>query len=1013
MARARTIVALVAGLAALALPASALAGPAPTYAGSVSNSTNLSSIVSLAVSGNYAYTTAYHPGQLTVVDISNPTNPIVVGATPSNSNLIGGSNIAVVGNYAYVVSKNRNASTSSNDDGNGNSLTIVDISNPAAPTVVGAVRDPNRLFGSYGVAVQGNYAYVAYQGVLSGQPQVPDTSKGGFTVVDISNPASPSIVGNIDNSQLKGSFFNGLYHATSVAISGHYAYVNAFYANRITVIDISNPASPQVKAVVADGNHLGLVVDLAIQGNYLYAADQASGTAPQLAIFDISTPTNPVYVGSLSNGAILNNAYRIRVSGNFAYESAKNSSAVAAIDVSDPRNPRMAGWFQSSKYLYQTTGLDLTGDLRHVVASSFELSGQSNSTYPPYPGQSGVAPLTGTVSVTSLDPNPIGVGITADPPVDTTATTAGFSFSPTDAVASLQCSLDGAPYGPCTSVAQNNTSAGTQNYAGLAVGSHTFSVQATDAAGNTASTGYTWSVDTVPSNTAPPTISGTAAPGQTLAADPGTWSGSPAPSYGYQWDLCDASGGSCSPINGATGQTYTVQPGDAGLTVAVSVTGTNPVGFSSATSQPAAVAGTAQVPANTSPPSISGTASVGSVLTASPGNWSPAATSSAYQWQRCNPTCGPISGATASIYTLTSSDAGATIEVTVTASNGAGSGQPATSGPTATVTEAPQSTGAPVLSGTAGQGQTLSATTGSWNAYPPPSYSYQWQRCASSCANISGATAATYVLARADVGTSVKVLVSAANGVGNPGTAGSQTTATVTGPPLDVSAPTISGTATQGSTLTTTAGRWTGYPAPSFTYKWMRCNSSGELCSAISGATATSYTLAAADVGATLRTYVYGTNSVGTALGRSAATAIVQAGATAAASIRGVRAGRPEMRIVARAARGAPGLQRVVVSLPRGFGFASRSRVLRAVRVLDPHGRRLRVTISVHGRTLTISTRSRPRVVTIVVGSRGLAIAHGARRSGRPRAGARVKLVIAVQQAGRAVIHQLLYVRPS
>ena len=56
----------------------------------------------------------------------------------------------------------------SNDDGTGNSLTILNIStNPAQPQIVGTpLTDSTKLFGAYGVAVSGNYAYVAAQGCL-------------------------------------------------------------------------------------------------------------------------------------------------------------------------------------------------------------------------------------------------------------------------------------------------------------------------------------------------------------------------------------------------------------------------------------------------------------------------------------------------------------------------------------------------------------------------------------------------------------------------------------------------------------------------------------------------------------------------------------------------------------------------------------------------------------------------------------------------------------------------------
>jgi endoglucanase len=95
---------------------------------------------------------------------------------------------------------------------------------------------------------------------------------------------------------------------------------------------------------------------------------------------------------------------------------------------------------------------------------------------------------------------------------------------------------------------------------------------------------------------------------------------------------------------------------------------------------------------------------------------------------------------------------------------------------------APVNTSPPVISGTPTQGQTLSASTGSWlNA--PTSYAYRWQRCAGgTCAAISGATAPTYQLQQADVGDAVNVVVTASNRYGS-GSATSAQTATIAAAP--------------------------------------------------------------------------------------------------------------------------------------------------------------------------------------------------------------------------------------
>src|SRR5882724_5073679 len=96
------------------------------------------------------------------------------------------------------------------------------------------------------------------------------------------------------------------------------------------------------------------------------------------------------------------------------------------------------------------------------------------------------------------------------------------------------------------------------------------------------------------------------------------------------------------------------------LTVAASLL----VGVGSAVSQ--------AVPANTSLPSISGSAKDGSLLTASHGSWTNSPTSYAYAWQRCDTdggACAAITGATSKQYTATSADVGHRLRVTVTATN--------------------------------------------------------------------------------------------------------------------------------------------------------------------------------------------------------------------------------------------------------------------------------------------------------------------------------------------------------
>jgi hypothetical protein len=92
------------------------------------------------------------------------------------------------------------------------------------------------------------------------------------------------------------------------------------------------------------------------------------------------------------------------------------------------------------------------------------------------------------------DTTPPETSIDSGPSATVSATSASFGFSSSEANSTFECSLDGASFSSCAS---------PQSYASLANGSHTFSVRATDAAGNVDATPATrtWSVDTGAPNT--------------------------------------------------------------------------------------------------------------------------------------------------------------------------------------------------------------------------------------------------------------------------------------------------------------------------------------------------------------------------------------------------------------------------------------------------------------------------------------------------------------------------------
>ncbi len=196
----------------------------------------------------------------------------------------------------------------------------------------------------------------------------------------------------------------------------------------------------------------------------------------------------------------------------------------------------------------------------------------------------------------------------------------------------------------------------------------------------------------------------------------------------------------------------------------------------------------------------------------------------------------------------------------------------------------PTSTSEPRITGTPVVGSELSVTKGSWTE-SPTAFDYQWTRCpasggasdASNCAAIGGATTQKYVPGNADLGKRLRVRVTASNDDGS-NTVASNASGVVKGANklANTTAPTISGSATVGSTLTADRGAWSGTDPITFSYSWRRCDTAGGSCSGIGGASETTYVLKSVDAGNTVRVRVTAKDSTGTDAATSAPTVVIR-----------------------------------------------------------------------------------------------------------------------------------------
>lgn len=169
------------------------------------------------------------------------------------------------------------------------------------------------------VQVVGSYAYIVRN---DGTPD--------FVIVNISNPASPTLTGSLSLTGIP----------TNVFVSGNYAYVsNQDDSSELQIINISNPSAPSVTGTfnaAGNANANGVYV----VGTTAYIVRTTSADNEFVAI-NVSNPAVPTLTGSLD---LADTGYEVYVSGNSAFvASANNSQELQVINIANPATPSIIG----------------------------------------------------------------------------------------------------------------------------------------------------------------------------------------------------------------------------------------------------------------------------------------------------------------------------------------------------------------------------------------------------------------------------------------------------------------------------------------------------------------------------------------------------------------------------------------------------------------------------------------------------------------------------------------------
>ena len=379
----------------------------------------------------------------------------------------------------------------------------------------------------------------------------------------------------------------------------------------------------------------------------------------------------------------------------------------------------------------------LIGDTVKVVVTATNGAGSTSATSSPTSVIAGLLPSSGKA--------PEILGSLVDGQL-LSATSGSWSGSEpiTYAYQWLQCNAAGEK---CSEISKATAST-LQLVTGLIGDTVKVVVTATNVAGSSSETSSPTSViaGLLPSSGKAPEILGSLVDGQLLSATSGSWSGSEPITYAYQWLQCNAVGEKCTEISKATGSTLQLVSGLIGDTVKVVVTATNVAGSSSETSAATSVIA-GLLPSSSKAPEIVGSLVEGQILNASSGTWSGSEPITyAYQWLRVQRGGQKMHG------NLESDGLDVAAGLGSDRGHGEGGGDGDQRGGSSSETSAatsviagllPSAGKAPEVLGSLVEGQTLSATSGSWSGTEPISYAYQWLQCNAAgekCTEISKAS---------------------------------------------------------------------------------------------------------------------------------------------------------------------------------------------------------------------------------------------------------------------------------
>ena len=312
--------------------------------------------VATAVIGGSHYALATGPSSgVQIINITDPSRPTATVHLVNDNRFMFDKTLSIAtaeigdSHYALVASERSRG------------VQIINITDPAAPeaTVFISSDDNNsNLVNARHVAAEfggSHYALVTYHGIQQEQITSGNLSSSalytgsGVQIFDITNPASPRALSFVTNSSSSDFHFTHPIFTTTTEIGGsHYALTASEKDSRIQITDITDPASPQATASIADSTNgfnirfVSSITATEIDGSH-YAIVTAAGSGVQ--IINITDPAAPQVAafmpgtGNIYGGLTAVTATEIDGSPHVLVADF-DEDTIRIIEIADPTAPR-------------------------------------------------------------------------------------------------------------------------------------------------------------------------------------------------------------------------------------------------------------------------------------------------------------------------------------------------------------------------------------------------------------------------------------------------------------------------------------------------------------------------------------------------------------------------------------------------------------------------------------------------------------------------------------------------